>query len=86
MSKISPLKLGLQQIAEATGESLHVIHNAINAGHLRTFLVGRRRFAKPEDVRAWVDFLQAQSDAGSPVSYRSRALEQDRRAARAAGG
>ena len=77
--KIEPLKLSLQASAEATGESLPLIYDAINAGHLDTFLVGRRRFAKPEAVRAWVDYLEAQSKAGRPVVYRARPTE--RRAA-----
>lgn len=66
------LKLSLADIAETTGESLPLIHDAIRANHLRTFLVGRRRFARPADVQAWVDYLQAESDAGRPVSYRAR--------------
>ncbi len=75
MPKIEPLKLSLQAIVEATGESLPVVHDAIRAGHLETFLVGRRRFARPDAVRAWVDYLQAQSDAGKPVVYRARSAE-----------
>lgn len=66
------LKLSIQDIRTATGESPPLIYSAINAGHLKTFLVGRRRFAKPADVRAWVDYLQAESDAGHPVSYQAR--------------
>ena len=69
------LKLSLQEIAEATGESLPLIHDAINAGHLRTFVVGRRRFARPADVEKWVTFLQKQSDSGKPVKYRARPAE-----------
>ena len=72
---IEPLKLTLDQIAQATGESEPTIHCAVRAGHLRTFLVGRRRFARPEDVRAWVDLLQRESDAGRPVVYRPRSAE-----------
>lgn len=78
--KIEPLKLSLQQIADATGESLPLIHDAINAGDLDTFLVGRRRFARPEAVRAWIDHLEAESNAGRPVSYRSRKALEDRKA------
>ncbi len=74
-TKIEPLKLSLQSIAEATGESLPLIYDAIAAGHLDTFLVGRRRFAKPEAVRAWVDYLEEQSKAGRPVVYRARPAE-----------
>jgi hypothetical protein len=68
-----PLKLTREEICRLSGESLSVVEDAINAGHLKTFLVGRRRFARPGAVRAWVDFLEAQSDAGSPVCYRRRA-------------
>lgn len=67
-----PLKLSLQQIVEMTGESLPVIHDAIRCGDLDTFLVGRRRFARPMAVHKWVDFLEERSKAGHPVCYRSR--------------
>lgn len=70
--KIEPLKLSLQQIAELTGESLPLLHDAIRKGDLETFLVGRRRFARPAAVRKWIDWLEAQSRAGRPVAYRSR--------------
>ena len=69
------LKISLAQIANVTGECLPVIYNAINAGHLKTFLVGRRRFARPESVRAWIDLLEAKSNAGAPVTYRARSGE-----------
>ena len=78
MSKIEPLKLSLQQVAEATGESLPLIYEAIRKGDLDTFLVGRRRFARPDAVRKWIDYLEAQSKAGKPVSYRSREAMGDR--------
>ena len=74
-AKSEPLKLGLQSIAEITGESLPTIYSAIAAGHLATFLVGRRRFARPASVRKWVDYLEAQSEAGRPVVYRPRSGE-----------
>lgn len=76
MQRIEKLKLSLQEIAEVTGECLPLIHDAINAGHLDTFLVGRRRFARPASVSAWVDLLESRSKAGRPVVYRAR---QDRR-------
>ena len=72
---MEPLKISLAQIVACTGESLPVVHDAINAGHLTTFLVGRRRFARPDAVRKWVDFLEAQSNAGKPVVYRARTGE-----------
>ncbi|KAF1690190.1 helix-turn-helix domain-containing protein [Pseudoxanthomonas taiwanensis] len=79
VTKLEPLKLSIRQIAEVTGESIPTIYSAINAGDLQTFLVGRRRFARPEAVRAWVDHLEAQSNAGRPVSYRSREALGDHR-------
>lgn len=81
VKNLEPLKLGVQQITEVTGESIPTIYSAIQAGDLVTFLVGRRRFARPEAVRAWIDHLEAQSNAGRPVSYRSREALADRREA-----
>lgn len=78
MNAMEPLKLSIEQIATLTGEGEPTIHRAIKAGHLRTFLVGRRRFARPDDVRAWVDLLQRESDAGRPVVYRPRSAEAKR--------
>lgn len=72
MHRTEKLKLSLREIVEVTGESLPLIHDAINAGHLDTFLVGRRRFARPAAVAAWIDFLESRSKAGFPVSYRAR--------------
>ena len=60
----------LAEIPAGTGQSTNVVHDAINAGHLETFLVGRRRFARPAAIRKWIDFLEAQSRAGTPISYR----------------
>lgn len=70
------LKVSLQDIARATGESLPTIYAAMKAGHLDTFLVGRRRFARPDAVRAWMDLLERRSAAGKPVVYRSRESEE----------
>ena len=69
------LKLGVAEIAASTGESVNAVYDAIKAGHLATFLVGRRRFARPAAVRKWVDYLEAQSNAGTPVVYRARNTE-----------
>jgi len=79
VKELKPLKLSVKEIAAITGESIPTIYSAINAGDLQTFLVGRRRFARPEAVRAWVDFLEAQSNAGRPVCYRSREALGDNR-------
>lgn len=80
MNKLEPLKLSVQQVAQITGESVPTIYSAIQSGDLVTFLVGRRRFARPEAVRGWIDHLEAESNAGRPVSYRSREKLEDRRA------
>jgi hypothetical protein len=73
--ELEKLKLSIKDIAETTGESVHVIYDAINAGHLETFVVGRRRQARPAAVRKWIDYLEAQSKAGKPVVYRARSTE-----------
>ena len=72
---MEPLKLSLTQICEVSGESLHTVYKAIALGHLDTFLVGRRRCARPKAVRTWVNFLEAESKAGRPVVYRPRSSE-----------
>lgn len=71
------LKLTREEISQVSGESLSIIDDAIRLGHLKTFIVGRRRFARPEAVRAWVDYLQSESDSGRPVSYRARNKTQE---------
>lgn len=63
------LKLSIDEIGHIAGETRSSIYAAIRAGHLTTFLVGRRRFARPAAVTAWVDMLQVESDAGRPVHY-----------------
>ena len=72
---VQMLKISLRQIVEATGESEPTIYRAIQAGHLDTFLVGRRRFARPAAVAAWVDMLEQASNKGKPVTYRPRSAE-----------
>lgn len=69
--KLDPL-LSLKETEAVSKLKAPSIHAAINAGHLRTFCVGRRRYARESDVQAWLDFLQRQSDAGQPVYYRGR--------------
>lgn len=69
---VQKLKLSLAEVCEATGEALPLVRRAIQEGDLKTFLVGRRRFARPADVEAWVDHLQSRSDEGRPVSYQAR--------------
>ena len=72
---MQPVKVPIAEVTAATGESNNVVYDAINAGHLKTFLVGRRRFTRPEYIRAWVDFLESESNAGRPVSYRPRVAQ-----------
>jgi hypothetical protein len=72
---MQPVKVPIGAVSAATGESVAVIYDAINAGHLKTFLVGRRRYTRPEYIRAWVDYLEAESNAGRPVMYRPRASQ-----------
>jgi hypothetical protein len=66
------LKLAVDDIVAVTSESRSIIYDAIARGQLKTFLVGRRRFARPEAVREWVDWLEHESEAGRPVVYRPR--------------
>jgi hypothetical protein len=70
---LEPLKLSITQIVEITHECRAVVFDAIAAGDLRTFLVGRRRFARPAEVAKWVDYLERESDNGRPVAYRREA-------------
>lgn len=59
----------------ASKKSLMTIHDAIDAEHLESYVVGRRRYIRAADLSAWLDWLKAESDAGRPVVYRSRATE-----------
>jgi len=68
---LDPL-LAINDIVNASKQGRPTIYAAINAGHLRTMLVGRRRYATSSDVQAWLTFLREQSDAGRPVVYRPR--------------
>jgi len=67
------LKLSIDDTCDATGESREQVYKAIQEGHLKSFLVGRRRFITPADAQAWVAFLKRESDAGRPVMYQARA-------------
>lgn len=73
------LKLTVAEICAAANESHSVVYDGIRKGHLKTFLVGRRRFARPSAVREWIDFLEAESDAGRPVLYRPRGATSEAR-------
>jgi hypothetical protein len=69
---VQKLKWSISDIITATGESRSNVNAAIKCGHIPTFIVGRRRFARPEAVREWVDYLQRESDQGRAVKYQSR--------------
>lgn len=69
---MEPQLLNFEAICIASGQKRDVVFCAIRAGHLKTVLVGQKRFSRPADVSAWVDFLQVESDAGRPVKYRAR--------------
>lgn len=84
VAPLPPIKIPLTEVARLTGETLPTLYAAMAAGHLRTFLVGRRRFARVTDVRAWVDFLEKESNAGCPVTYRARDMSRRPEARRAA--
>lgn len=77
---LQPLQLSIEQVAEITGQSRSVIYDAINAGHLKSYLIGRRRYFKPAAVQKWVDYLESQSNKGNPVAYRARPAERRARA------
>ncbi len=62
----------VQEAAKTACMSLPGIYAAINAGHLKTFLIGRRRFVRESALREWLDFLEQQSDSGKPIVYRPR--------------
>ncbi len=83
MAKLEPLIIPLADVCQVTGQSKPVVHDAINAGDLETFLVGRRRFARIEAVKAWVDKLESASNEGKPICYRSREALGDKRQAAA---
>lgn len=73
------LKLSVTDIVAATGESRSNVCRAFKQGHLKSFVVGRRRFARPAAVRDWIDFLESESNAGRAVKYQARATEASHR-------
>lgn len=72
MSKLDA-PLGIKDIASVSKQGVPSIYRAIELGHLSTFLIGRRRYARESAVAKWLDYMQKQSDAGTPVTYRPRA-------------
>lgn len=66
------LKLNIDDIIATTGEQRNNVFIAMKLGHLKTFVVGRRRFARPQAVKDWIDFLERESNAGRPVKYQGQ--------------
>ena len=80
MSTLQPLQYTVEQVCDITGQSRNIIYDAINAGHLKSYLIGRRRYFKPTAVQKWVDYMETQSNKGTPVAYRARPPERRARA------
>lgn len=66
------LKYNVHDIVAVSGECRAVVFDAIKAGHLKTFIVGRRRMATPDAVQKWIDYLRRESEKGRPVMYREK--------------
>lgn len=65
----------IRDVSAIAHMSMPGIYAAINAGHLRSFLIGRRRMVRASALRDWLDMLERASDAGKPVVYRPRNAE-----------
>lgn len=48
------LTYSIGEVMKVLKLSRQVVYNEINAGRLKTYKVGRRRFASAEAVRAWI--------------------------------
>jgi excisionase family DNA binding protein len=48
------LTYSIDELMRALKLSRQVVYDEINAGRLKTYKVGRRRFASAEALRAWV--------------------------------
>lgn len=77
------LMLSRLELPEITGQSLSNVDRAIACGDLETLVIGRKRFATPKAAEKWVAFLAAESEAGRPVKYMARDLDERRTPARA---
>ena len=56
---IEPVGLGIEDIVRATGLGRSSIYVEIAEGRLRTYKVGRRRFATPEALKEWAKAREA---------------------------
>lgn len=53
-----PLTYTVESLSAATGVPRSTIYQAMTAGELRSFKIGRRRMFRVEAVRAWLDSHQ----------------------------
>lgn len=71
------------ELPAITGQSLSNVDRAIACGDLATVVIGRKRFATPAAAQKWLAFLASESDAGRPVRYMARNLDERRTPERA---
>ena len=64
----------IKEVSRIACMSMPGIYAAINAGHLRSHLRGRQRFVRESAVVEWLNYLESESDAGRPVTYRPRGV------------
>ena len=60
---IPPLLITIEEIIEASRSSRATVYSEIKKGRLKTVTIGRRRYATPETVKAWIDRLSAESQS-----------------------
>jgi hypothetical protein len=70
--KLGKLKYSIEDVCDIANECRSNVVRAVKLGHLPSFTVGKKKYIRPADVVRWVDFLQAQSDAGRPIRYQAR--------------
>lgn len=51
----------IDETARMFGVCRQTVYNAVNAGHLKTFKMGRRRLVSPEAARAYVRAQESQA-------------------------
>lgn len=80
---MNKLMVSRLEVPNITGQSQSNIDRAIACGDLETVLVGRKRFTTPAALQKWRDFLISESNAGRPVRYMARDLNERRTPERA---
>ena len=60
-----PLSYPIAELSGETGIPRTAIYEEIRRGNLRTFKVGRKRFATYESVRDWIRCLEEQTRRGA---------------------